>query len=117
MSGASAMFGNFWNQTKQGASDAKDLASLGAQRTKLNTELKFLEQKIKSRKEKFGIAIYGPLVNDNKTDIDAVVLECKKEIDGLEEQERAKLAEIESLKQKMDGIMKGDAAPAADPEA
>eukprot|EP00959_Pyramimonas_sp_CCMP1952_P413984 8673650-Pyramimonas_sp.AAC.1 len=91
------MMGMF-ESAKKGVEQGGEATSLAAKKIKLQAEIKWLESKLNSRKEKFGIDVYDPLVNNEHGEVDRILSLCKTELEELKKAIQGKQTELDMLR-------------------
>eukprot|EP00958_Prasinococcus_capsulatus_P029340 scaffold7390_cov420-Prasinococcus_capsulatus_cf.AAC.8 len=80
------------------------MASLNAQKAKLSSEILYQEQCITSALQKFGVAVYEPLVERREEYVKQLLAETKQQVDALRAKIAEKQAEIERINQRLQEV-------------
>eukprot|EP00240_Pyramimonas_obovata_P008270 CAMPEP_0118922578 /NCGR_PEP_ID=MMETSP1169-20130426/1461_1 /TAXON_ID=36882 /ORGANISM="Pyramimonas obovata, Strain CCMP722" /LENGTH=103 /DNA_ID=CAMNT_0006863475 /DNA_START=83 /DNA_END=394 /DNA_ORIENTATION=+ len=92
-----SMMGMF-ETAKKGAAQASEATTVAAKKAKLMSEIKWLESKLKSRKEKFGVDVYDSLINNEHGEVDRILSLCKAELEELKQEIMEKQGQLDLLR-------------------
>eukprot|EP00242_Pyramimonas_sp_CCMP2087_P011081 CAMPEP_0198210584 /NCGR_PEP_ID=MMETSP1445-20131203/20845_1 /TAXON_ID=36898 /ORGANISM="Pyramimonas sp., Strain CCMP2087" /LENGTH=101 /DNA_ID=CAMNT_0043884681 /DNA_START=114 /DNA_END=419 /DNA_ORIENTATION=- len=98
MDGFKKSMTGMFDSAKKGATTAAESTRVAAQKAQLMTEIKFLERKLTSRKEKFGVDVYESLANNEHAEVDRILAACKTELEEVKASIKAKQTELDMLR-------------------
>lgn len=98
---------DWWNSIQKGAQEAAETTKFVSMRTKLQAEVMYIENQIKTCLQKFGVEVFPHMENNNSAQVQQHFTEAKREVDVFREQVAAKNAEIADINRQMENVGKG----------
>jgi transposase len=99
---------DWWNSTQKGAQEAAETTKFVSMRTKLQAEVMYIENQIKTCLQKFGVEVFPHMENNNSAQVQQHFTDTKREVENYREQIAAKNVEIAELNKQIENIGKAE---------
>merc|ERR1712216_570207 len=99
---------DFFAKMQNAASNAFEQTKIGASKAKLSAEVLYIEDKIKSSKQEFGVCVFNSIVKEDVDERDRILAHFKANSDEMKGQIAAKNKEIADLEQESKAISARD---------
>jgi hypothetical protein len=100
---------DWWNSIQKGAQEAAETTKFVSMRTKLQAEVMYVENQIKTCLQKFGVEVFPHMENNNSAQVQQHFTDTKREVENYREQIAAKNVEIAELNKQIENVGKNDA--------
>ena len=97
---------DWWNSIQKGAQEAAETTKFVSMRTKLQAEVMYVENQIKTCLQKFGVEVFPHMENNNSAQVQQHFTDTKREVENYREQIAAKNVEIAELNKQIENIGK-----------
>lgn len=99
---------DWWNSIQKGAQEAAETTKFVSMRTKLQAEVMYIENQIKTCLQKFGVEVFPHMENNNSAQVQQHFTDTKREVENYREQIAAKNVEIAELNKQIENIGKAE---------
>lgn len=96
----------WWNSIQKGAQEAAETTKFVSMRTKLQAEVMYVVNQIKTCLQKFGVEVFPHMENNNSAQVQQHFTDTKREVENYREQIAAKNVEIAELNKQIENIGK-----------
>ncbi len=95
---------DWWNSIQKGAQEAAETTKLVSMRTKLQAEVMYVENQVKTCLQKFGVEVFPHMENNNSAQVQQPFTDTKRELENYREQIAGKNVEIAELNKQIESI-------------